>query len=144
MLFSISRFWFSELSWKGKKWSKMTKISVSHTLHFRNHISYEVNLWHTCIYKRVISPDIFFIFVQNFDFFGIIRGVRVGMVKGQNMAQNIKNFCLSYTVSQEPYIIWLWSLLHMCKTMISPCKFHFSKFRLLKSLWGGAGGGIKG
>ena len=39
------------------------------------------------------------------------------------MYQNDKTFCLSHSVSQEPYIIWLWFLMHMCKIMISPANF---------------------
>ena len=41
-----------------KKWSKISKISVCCTLHFRNHISYDLHLWYTCMYKRIISPGI--------------------------------------------------------------------------------------
>ena len=49
-------------------------------------------------------------------------------VKGQKMAQNDKNFCQSYLVSQEWYLIWLWFLVHICK-IISPAIFSiFSKF----------------
>ena len=46
------------------------------------------------------SPGIFIIFFKIL-IFGIIRGE----VKGQKMAQNNNNFCLSQCVSQEPYII---------------------------------------
>ena len=41
-------------------------------------------------------------------------------LKGQKMAQNDKTFCLSHSVSQEPYIIWLffgthvYQIVHMC------------------------------
>ena len=41
----------------------------------------------------------------------------------QKMAQNDKKFCLSHSLSQEPYIIWLWFLVHMCKMMISAANF---------------------
>ena len=77
VFFSILKFWFSGLSggWKGKKWPKMTKISVCGTSYFRNHISYDLYLCYTCIYGRIMSPDIFFIFFQNFYF----RGWRVGV-----------------------------------------------------------------
>ena len=119
MFFSILRFWFSGLSrgWKGKKWLKMTKISVCHILYFRNHISYDLHLWYTCMYKRIISPDIFIFF--KILLFRIIRGE----VKEQKMAQNDKNLCQCHYVSQEPYIIWLWFLVCMCKIMISPANF---------------------
>ena len=108
--FKILIFWVVR-GLKVQKWPKMTKISVCRTLYFRNHISYDLHLWYTCMYKRIISPDIYF----------IIRG-RVGG-KRAKMAQNDKKFCLSHSVSQEPYIIWLWFLVHMCKMMISPANF---------------------
>ena len=53
------------------------------------------------------------------------------------MAQNDKRFCLSHSVSQEPYIIWLWFLVHMCKMIISPANFFtFQNF----DFWGFQGG----
>ena len=63
------KLWFSRLSrgWRGKKWPKMLKISFCRTLYFRNHISYDLHFWYTCMYKRIISRDIFFIFFRNFD-----------------------------------------------------------------------------
>ena len=61
-----------------------------------------------------------FLFFQNFDFSGCCDAKR---------AKNGKRFCLSQAVFQEPYLIWLWFLVHMCKMMISPCSFFiFSKF----------------
>ena len=47
----------------------------------------------------------------------------VSRLKGQKMAQNDKKICLSHSMSQEPYIIWLWFLAHISKMMISPVKF---------------------
>ena len=66
--FIFSKFWFSGFSggWKGKKWPKMTKMSVCCTFYFRNHISYDLHVWYTCMYKRIISPGIFWFF-QNLD-----------------------------------------------------------------------------
>ena len=50
------------------------------------------------------------------------------------MAQNDKT-CLSHATSQEAYIIWLWFVVHMCKTMTSPDAFViFSKFWFSKLL----------
>ena len=46
----------------------------------------------------------FFSFFSKFWFLESLEG----MVKGQKMAQNDKKVCLSHSVSQEPYIIWLW------------------------------------
>ena len=66
--------------------------------------------------KIIISPGVFFNF--KILIFWVVRGL-----KGQKMAQNDKKFCLSHSISQEPYIIWLWFLVHMCKMMISPANF---------------------
>ena len=38
----------------------MTKISVCCIFYFRNHRSYDLHLWYTCMYKRIISLGIFF------------------------------------------------------------------------------------
>ena len=35
------------------------------------------------------------------------------------MVQNDKKFCPSPSISQEPYIIWLSFMVHMCKMIIS-------------------------
>ena len=58
MIFSILKIWFSGFSgdWRGKKWPKMTKISVCRTFYFSNHISYvsyDLHLWSTCMLKRI-------------------------------------------------------------------------------------------
>ena len=51
------------------------------------------------------------------------------MVKGQKIVQNDKRFCLSCSISQEPYIIWLSFVIHRWKMIISPGFFSFfSKF----------------
>ena len=48
------------------------------------------------------------------------------------MVQNDKKFCLWHSVSQEPYIIWLSFMLHLCKMIMSPGSFFiFSKFWFL-------------
>ena len=58
--------------------------------------------------------------------------VRRGEVKGQKNGpkwQHNKKFCLSHSVSQELYLIWLWFLVHIFWTIISPAIFSlFSKF----------------
>ena len=51
-------------------------------------------------------------------------------VKGQKMASNDKKLCLLCSVSQEPYIIWLSFMVHMCKTIITAGVF-FPFFRIL-------------
>ena len=60
-----------------------------------------------------------------FHFFKILIFRIVSGVKGQEMAQN-KKFCLLSFISQEPYIIWLLFMVHLCK-MIFPCVFSFLK-----------------
>ena len=50
------------------------------------------------------------------------------MGKRAKKVQNDKKFCPSCSISQEPYIIWLSCMVHMCKMMISPNVFlSFSK-----------------
>ena len=110
---------------KGKKWSKITKKSVCCAFYFRNHISYGLHLWYTCMYKRIISQGFFFI-SSKFWLSGSL-----GWAKGQKVAQNDKIFCLSHSASQEPYIIWLWFLVHMSKIF-----FIFSEFWFLRFLGG--------
>ena len=68
---------------------------------FQEHISSDLHLWYTCMYKRIISPGIFFICFQHFDFWDHWGG----RVKGQKMAQNDKKLCLSHSVSQELNVI---------------------------------------
>ena len=48
------------------------------------------------------------------------------------MDQNDKTFCLSHSISQEMYIIWLWFLVHMSKMIISPA---VSFFILMLIFW---------
>ena len=139
MFFSILKFWFSRLSrgWKGKKWPRMTKIPACRTLYFMNYISYDLDLWYTCMYKRIIPPGIFLFllnFFSKFWFLGSLGGWGEGgggvLVKGQKITQNDKKFCLCHSVSQELYII-SWFLVHICKMMISQQLFSFSKILIL-------------
>ena len=46
-------------------------------------------------------------------------------------------------ISQEPYIIWLSFMVHLCKMMISLAGFFFHFFKIL-ILWVIKGGGVKG
>ena len=98
------------------------KKSVCCAFYFRNHISYGLHLWYTCMYKRIISPG-FFLISSKFWFSGSL-----GWAKGQKVAQNEKIFCLSHSASQEPYIIWLWFLVHMCKIFFIFSEFWFFRF----------------
>ena len=51
-------------------------------------------------------------------------------VKGQKLVENDKNFCLSHSLSQEPYLIWLSFLIHMCKWWYLQ-QFFFVAFKIL-------------
>ena len=80
-------------------------------------------------FKMMESPG-FSLFFQNFDFW-VVRRVKV-----QKMAKMTKN-CPLCLISQEPYIIWSWFLVHMCRMMTSQDPFfNFSKFWFCRLLGG--------
>ena len=82
----------------------------------------------------MISPSVFLNFFKIL-IFRVFRGI-----KGQKIVQNDKKFCLSCSVSQEPYIIWLSFMVHLCKMIISPVVFFiFSKYWFLGLLRGKKG-----
>ena len=89
------------------------------------------------ICKMVISPGFFF------HFFKILVLQIVSAVKWQKVTQSDKKLYLLLSLSQEPYIIWLSVMVHMCKMII--CKmikfsgvfFNFSKFWFSKFSGGG-------
>ena len=81
---------------------------------------------------HVYNDDISIYF---FHFFKILIFLVVRRVKWQKMAQNDKKFCLSHSISQELYLIWLWFLAHWYKIMVSPAIFFiFSKFWFFRFL----------
>ena len=82
-------------------------------------------LVHLC--KMIISPGVFFR-SSKFWFFGLL--------KGQKMVQNNKKFCPSCFISQEPNIIWLSFMAHLCKMIVPVFFFIFSKFRFFWLLGG--------
>ena len=99
----------------------MTKNYVCCTWYLRNH-TYMIVICSTPLWND-ISPGAFFYFFKILIFW-VVR-----MVKGQKMAQNDKKNCPSHFISQEPYIIWSWFMVFMCKRIISPGIFYiFSKF----------------
>ena len=93
---------------------------ICHTPCFRNSIAYDHDFWYTCIKWWYLQ-----VFFQFFKIL-IFRAVRV--VKEQKMAQNDKKVCLLHSISEEPYIIWLWFLVHMCKMIIFPVNFFILGF----------------
>ena len=107
----IWKFWFFSLSGskRAKKCSKVTNI-VCHAPYLSNHTSHDL-LWYKC--KMITSPGIFFIF-SKFWFSGLLGGKKAKMV------QNGKKFCLSHSISQEWYIIWLSFMVHKYKMIKSP------------------------
>ena len=122
LIFGVS---WGTMAKNGPKWQKIIPIAL--------HIS----IWSEFLVhmSKMMSSAIFFYY------FKILIFQVVREVKGQKMAQMDKKFSLSHSVSQEPYLIWLWFLVHMYKMMISPAIFFiFSKFWFFCFL----GGGIKG
>ena len=97
------------------------KIFVCSTLYFRHHISYDLHLWYTCMYKRIMSPGIFYIFFFKILILRIIR-VEVGGKRAKNGPEWQKilsvSLCISWTVHHMIVI-----LVHMCKTIIFPANF---------------------
>ena len=136
MFFSILKFWFSGLSggWKVKKWPKMTKFSVCRSLYFRIYISYDLQLWYTCMYKRIISPGIFFIiFFFNILIFEIFRG---WLVKGQkNGPKSQKVLSVSLCISGT-YIIWLLFWYTCVKWLYLQLIFSFFKILIFRGFSG--------
>ena len=63
------------------------------------------------------SPGASFIF-PIFLFSILLVGKRAKKKKKKRL--KITKFCPSHSISQEPYVIWLCVLVHMCKMMISP------------------------
>ena len=92
----------------------MTKNNVSHAPYSGN-VHVIVIYGHK--YKTIISLGMFFVF-SKFWYFWVVR-----RVKGQKMTQNNKRLYLSHSISHEPYIIWLWFVVHKCKMIASPDDF---------------------
>ena len=117
----------------------MTKHSVCHSSYLKNYILYDCHLWYTFVkwwYLQVSCS-----FLQNFDFLGPQGGGRggEGEVKGQKMVQNDKKLCLLWSISQEPYIMWLSFMVQKCKIIISPdgfFNFEIMIFQVVRGLKG--------
>ena len=101
------KIWFSGIFCLSRSKSKEWCIS-----------SFVVDKW-----KMIVSPGIFFYFLKILIFWVVRR------VKRQTMAQNYKKLRPLDFISQEPYMIWSWFLVHKCKRIISPSVLYIiSKF----------------
>ena len=87
----------------------MTKFCLLRLISQEQYIMQLLFVVHKC--KMIISPGVFL-------FFKILILGLVWRVKGQKMAQNDKKLCPLYFKSQEPYMIWSWFRIHMCKRHI--------------------------
>ena len=115
--FCFSRFLFRGV--KGQKIAQMTKNYVCHAWYLGNHTSGSSFAIHKC--KMIISPGFFFF--QNFDFLDCYQGQRA------KSGPNWQKLGPLHFISQEPYFIWYWFMVHMCERTISPGVFYiFSKF----------------
>ena len=130
--FKIFIFWVN----KGVKRQKMTqndeKFCLSNTISKEPYIIWSSFTVHLC--KRVVYPA-FFSFFQNFDFPGCWKGK-----KGKKISPKWQKILFVTLVSQEPYIMWLSFMVHMCKMLISWDVF----LKSFSGLLGGGGGGVKG
>ena len=96
------------------------KNYIRHATYLRNSIAYYHDFWYTCIKWYLHSFKILFFRI-------------VSAVKGQKITQNDKKLCLSKSISQEPYIIWLWFLVHIWKNDgISRSAFCIFKILILR------------
>ena len=95
---------------------------VCHVQYLRNSISYDHELWHTCVKWWYLQVFFFFLLI-----FGFSR--LLGREKGKKWTRMTKKFCLLHFISQKPYIIWLFFMVHLRKMMMSPgVFFNFSQF----------------
>ena len=109
------------------KGQKIAQKAISHSSHAISQGQCSIWSWFLVdLCKMMISP-VFLIFSK----FCCLR-----LLKRQKMVQNGKT-CLLCSIYYEPYIIWLWFLVHICKMMISPARFFIlSSFCIFRVLGG--------
>ena len=136
VFFIFKIFWlFGLIGGGGLRVGKRAKNSAKwkwklHPSHAISQEQYGIWSWFVVHFCKMI-------FWSFFHFLKILTFPSFSGVKGQKMAQNNKKFCLSCSISQEPYIIWMSSMLHMCKMITAPGVFFiFSKFWFSKLLEG--------
>ena len=93
------------------------KFCLSHLISEEPYIILLSFTAHLC--KMIISPGVFFHFSKILIFW-VVGGIKV-----QKIVQN--DSCLLHSVAQQPYIIRLSFMVHMCKMIISPGLLHFLK-----------------
>ena len=104
VFFIFPKFWFFRLSEGGKRAKTVLndkKFYLLHSISEKPYIMWLSFMVNIC--KMIISSSVFFIF-SKFWFSGFIGYPP----KGQKTVHNDKKFCLSHSISQEPYITWLW------------------------------------
>ena len=110
----------------GPKWQNILSVAL-HIAEIIHHIVviYGAFVWNDDITKRF------------FHLFKVLIFWVVRWIKGQKMVQNEKKFCLSRSISQEPYIIWFSFMMHMCKMIISMSIFFIFSNSWFSDLLGG-------
>ena len=103
------------------------KNYIHHMSYLRNSVAYNHGFWGTFV--KLCYLQVFFSFFQKL-IFQVVRGV-----KGQKKVQNDKEFCLSRSISQEPYSIWLSLMVHLCNMIISLDVFFFFHFFKIFVFW---------
>ena len=110
------------------------KLCLSRSISHEPYIIWFSFLVHLC--NVTISTGI----LCNFSKFWFSRLLKGQKIKGQKLVQNDKKFCLSCSISQEPYIVWLSFVVCKCKMIISSGFFViFSKFWFFRFLGGSKG-----
>ena len=117
-LFKILIFWIVSRV-KGQKIAqnyKKNSVMTCSAWYIKNHTSWLPSLVHKC--KIILSPGIF-LFFQNFGFLGGEEGQRA------KNGPKWQRLCPLHFISQEPYIIWPWFVVYICKRIMSAGVFYF-------------------
>ena len=102
----------------GPKWQKFLSVM----LHISGIIHHMIVVYGTLVWNDI---SWYFFYFFKILIFSVVRGV-----KGKKLVQNDKKLCPLHLISQEPYIIWLSFMVHMCKMIMSPGLF-FVFFKIL-------------
>ena len=102
--FSILIFWVHRAVKRQKIVQNDKKLCLLCSISQEPYIMWLLFMVQMC--KMIISPSIFFNF--KILIFQVVKGL-----KRQKLAQNVKTFCLSHLIFQEPYIICSSFMVHM-------------------------------